>query len=96
MPWASGFVPPPARTAGWSFAFRLARLLAPVRLFNTRGPAELARTGVIVQLAFGNPPARGNSPPRIVIGLWGGLLEGTAIRITADPASGRLAGALEW
>jgi len=30
LPWPSGFTPPPGRTAGWNFTFRMARLLQPV------------------------------------------------------------------
>src|SRR5688500_3472581 len=30
LPWSSGFVPPPGRTAGWHFTFRIARLLQPL------------------------------------------------------------------
>lgn len=98
LPWASGFVPPPGRTAGWNFTFRIARLLQPIRLFALTTSVELVRDRVIVQFADGNPPAfsRGNAPPRVVIGLWGGLLEGTSLRISTDAATGHIAGSLGW
>ncbi len=94
LPWASGFVPPPGRTAGWNFTFRIARLLRPLALFNMTSNTELARDRVIVQLTDGDPPAfaRSNNPLRLVIGLWGGILEGTSLRITGHPVTG----ALEW
>jgi hypothetical protein len=56
------------------------------------------RDGVIVQFADGNPPSfsKGKRPPRVVIGLWGGLLEGTTLRIAKDSNSGNTIGSLEW
>ena len=98
LPWASGFVAPPGRTAGWNFTFRIARLLRPLALFNMTSNTELVRDRVIVQLTDGNPPAfaRSNNPLRVVIGLWGGILEGTSLRIATDAATGHVAGALEW
>jgi hypothetical protein len=98
LPWPSGFTPPPVQTAGWNFTFRIARLVQPIILFNFATGAELTRDRVVVQLADGNPPAaaRSNAPPRVVIGLWGGVLEGTSLRISPAPAPGHLAGALEW
>jgi hypothetical protein len=71
-------------------------MLLPLVLFDLS--TEFERHGVIVQLAAGNPPAaaRSNAPARVVIGLWGGLLEGTCLRIATAPAPQHLAGALEW
>ena len=87
LPWSSGFSPPAGRTAGWNFTFRMARFLQPVSLFHLNSREELVRTRVIAQFADGNPPsaALSNAPPRVVIGLWGGLLEGTNLRITTNP-----------
>lgn len=98
LPWSSGFLPPTGRTAGWNFTFRMARFLQPLALFNLTTNTELVRDRVIVQLTDGNPPslARSNAPAVVVIGLWGGLLEGTSLRIATDAATGRVAGALEW
>src|SRR6266545_1793326 len=95
LPWSSGFVPPLGRTAGWNFTFRIARLLQPIRLFTLTSPVELVRDRVIIQLANGNPPgsSRSNAPPRVVIGLWGGVLEDTALRISTDAATGHVTGA---
>ncbi len=98
LPWSSGFTPPLGRTAGWNFTFRLARFLQPIILFNLTTRTELTRDHVVAQFAVGNPPAfaRSNAPPRVVIGLWGGLLEGTSLRIATDAATGHVAGALDW
>src|SRR5262245_61808673 len=98
LPWSSGFVPPPGRTAGWNFTFRVARLLQPIRLFTLTASAELVRDRILVQFANGNPPtaARSNAPPRVVIGLSGGVLENTNLRISTDPTGGHVVGALEW
>lgn len=98
LPWSGKFLPPPGRTAGWNFTFRISRLLQPIRLLTLTASVELVRDRVIVQLADGNPPAsaHSNAPPRVVIGLWGGILENTNLRISTDPASGHVVGALEW
>lgn len=97
LPWSSGFTPPTSRTAGWNFTYRIARLLGPIELFHLSSNATLVRDRVIVQLTDGNPPVRSqnNSPPRIVIGLYGGLLTGARLHVSTD-AAGHLAGALEW
>jgi hypothetical protein len=96
LPFAPGFTAPLGRTAGWNFTFRVARMLQPIGLHD--GRAELTRDGVIVQFASGNPPAyaRSSAPAVVMIGLWGGALEGTSLRISRDPATGRASGALEW
>jgi hypothetical protein len=96
LPFEAGYTPPRGQTAGWNFTFRFARLLQPLTLYDPS--IELERHGVIVQLANGNPPVPPGSqrPAVVVIGLWGGLLEGTSLRFGADPTSGQLAGTLEW
>lgn len=96
LPFQPGFTPPRGQTAGWTFTFRMARLLQPIALFDSN--TELERHGVIVQLANSNPPTppRSNSPPRVALGLWGGVLEGTNLRISTDPTTGHAAGELEW
>jgi hypothetical protein len=98
LPWSSGFVPPPGRTAGWNFTYRIARLLQPLALFNLTSNTELVRDQVIVQLTDGNPPIPSGSqkPAIVIIGLWGGILENTNLRISTDPASGHVIGSLEW
>src|ERR1700722_1754492 len=72
LPFPTGYTPPRVRTAGWTFNFRIARMLQPLSLFDTQ--YELVRDDVIVQFAEGNPPVPVGSkqPPRVVIGLWGG------------------------
>lgn len=96
LPYEAGFTPPRGHTAGWSFTFRMARLLQPLSLFDTQ--TELTRVGAIVQFADGNPPVPpgSNRPPRAVIGLWGGLLEGTSIRTSTDATTGHVVACLEW
>jgi hypothetical protein len=85
-----------SRAAGWTFRFRVARLLTPITLFYTG--TELTRSDVIVQFADGNPtrPPGSKRPAHIVIGLWGGVLEGTRLHIDADTATGGVAGTLEF
>jgi hypothetical protein len=96
LPFPSGYQPPLGQTAGWTFRFQMARLLVPIMLFDTS--TELHRTGVIVQFAEGNPAAlaRSNAPPYLVVGLWGGLLEGTKLAITTNPQTGGVDGMLEF
>jgi hypothetical protein len=67
-------------------------------LLELHSPTEFERPGVVVQFADGNPPVRPGSkaPPRVVLGLWGGVLEGTSLRTTSDPVTGHAAGSLEW
>jgi hypothetical protein len=95
LPFEAGYVPPRAQTAGWTFAFRMARLLQPLVLFDLTTRTEFARDGVIVQFAAGNPPGFGRLS-LVVLGLWGGVLEGTNLRVATDPATGHATGALEW
>jgi hypothetical protein len=97
LPFELGYTPPRGQTAGWVFTFRMVRMLHAVVLFDLGSSTELVRDGVIVQLADGNPPASApNRPARVVIGLWGGVLEGTSLRIGTDPATGHAIGSLEW
>ncbi len=95
LPFEAGYTPPRVRTAGWTFTFRMARLLQPIVLHDTT--TELPRDGVVVQFADGNPPSSTpNRPARVVLGLWGGVLEGTNLRMATDPRSGHTLGELEW
>jgi len=96
LPFAAGYTPPRGQTAGWAFTFRIARMLQPLSLFDTQ--TELNRQGVIVQFADGNPPAPPGSkrPPRVVMGLWGGVLEGTSLHMSCDATTGHTIGRLEW
>lgn len=96
LPFAPGFAPPAARTPGWTFTYRFARFLLPVGLHD--GRTELHRDGLIAQFADSNPLVSAGSQRLAVavVGLWGGALEGTSVRVETDAATGRLAGALEW
>ncbi len=98
LPFEPGYTPPRGQTAGWRFTFRMARLLRPLVLLELHAPVELERHGVIVQFADGNPPISLGSkqPPRVVLGLWGGVLEGTSLRMSADATTGHTRGDLEW
>jgi hypothetical protein len=83
---------PPAQIGRWQFTFQMARFLAPLWLMDYS--TEVERPEVIAAFASSNPPApptRQALPP-IVIGLWGGLLEGGRIGVARDPATGRVAG----
>lgn len=96
LPFEPGYTVPRGQTAGWNFTFRFVRMLQPIGLYDFQ--TELTRDNAIVQFTDGNPPslARSNAPAVVVIGLWGGLLEGTSLRIATDAATGHVAGALEW
>ncbi|MCI0705657.1 MAG: hypothetical protein L0241_31745 [Planctomycetia bacterium] len=96
LPFAAGMQPPSARIAGWQFTFRIARFLVPVSLLDYS--TEVERPDVICQFADGNPPsyAGRKSLPPIIIGLWGGLLEGGKIGVERDPSSGRVNGELAF
>jgi hypothetical protein len=96
LPYEAGFNPPRGQAAGWSFTFRIAQMLQPLSLFDAQ--TELVRSGTIVQFADGNPPAPPGSkrPPRVIIGLWGGVLEGTSLHFSTDAATGHVVGSLEW
>ena len=76
----------------------MACILQPLVLFNLHTSTELIRPSAIVQFADGNPPASpgSKSPPRVILGLWGGILEGTSLRTSTDPAMRHTVGALEW
>ncbi len=96
LPFEPGYTVPRGQTAGWNFTFRFVRMLQPIGLYDFQ--TELTRDNAIVQFTEGDPPslARSNAPAVVVIGLWGGLLEGTSLRIATDAATGHVAGALEW
>ncbi len=79
--------------ANWSYTFRLARFLAPVVLMDYGMSVD--RTEVIAAFAAGNPPVLGRALPPIIIGLWGGLLEGGKIAIERT-ATGQLTGELAF
>jgi hypothetical protein len=94
LPFGPGVTPPATRTVGWTFTFRMARMLQPIRLFDLS--AEIGRDRVVVQFADGNPPPRGQAPPSFVVGLWGGLLDDTKLVITPNPQTGSVDGVLEF
>lgn len=93
LPFAPGYQPPVGQTAGWNFRFRMARLLGPLTLTDLT--TELPRDGVIFQFAEGNPPGTKRLPVA-VIGLWGGVLEGTKLHIEAAVLPAGVTAALEF
>lgn len=59
---------------------------------------EVERPNVVAAFAAGNPPAHRTRKalPPVIVGLWGGLLEGSRIAVGRDPTSGHLTGSLEF
>lgn len=95
LPFEAGYIAPRGQTAGWTFTFRMVRMLRPVVLFDLHTRTELTRDRLVVQFANGNPPSN-KSLPRIVLGLWGGVLEGTNLRLALDPRTGHTIGTIDW
>jgi hypothetical protein len=95
-PFDPSFRVPSARLTDWTFDFKIARLLVPLALLDYA--AEVERPDVIAAFATGNPPAYATrkSVPPVIVGLWGGLLEGGTIAVGRDPASGHVTGALAF
>lgn len=93
LPFAGG-TPPSGRVVGWLFNFRMARFLRPLAMMDYT--TALDRPNVIAQFADSDPPRRANAPPVLIIGLWGGILEGGRIVIDRDPRSGHVTGSLEF
>jgi hypothetical protein len=94
LPFAAGAPQPVGRIAGWRFTFRIARFLAPLSLLDYT--TEIERPDVIAAFASSNPPGGRPGLPAIIIGLWGGLLEGGRIGVERDPATGRTTGDLAF
>lgn len=81
LPFAPGTRPPPGRVGKWLFTFRMARFLVPLGLMDYQ--TQVDRSEVIAQFADNDPPSdpRKKAPPPVIIGLWGGLLEGGTLSI---------------
>jgi hypothetical protein len=81
---------------GWRYTYQLARFLVPISLMDYT--TVIDRPDVIAAFATGNPPSAQTqqSLPPIIIGLWGGLLEGGKVGIERDPSSGRVNGELAF
>ncbi|MDB5307029.1 MAG: hypothetical protein JWO38_1231 [Gemmataceae bacterium] len=96
LPFPRGVVPPVGRMAGWQYPFRMAHFLLPVTLMDYANAVD--RPDVIAAFATGNPPQPPNSKglPPIIVGLWGGLLEGSRLAIGRDPTTGQVTGELEF
>lgn len=93
LPFEAGYQPPVGQTVGWRYTFRMARFLVPLTLMDYS--TEVERAGLIAQFADSDPPARrGQALPLIIVGLWGGILEGSQLAITRDPTTGQVAGEL--
>lgn len=94
LPFVPGSALPTGQFVGWSFSFRMARFLAPVAVMDYSTDVE--RADVVAAFADGNPPVGGQQTPSVVVGLWGGLLEGSRLHLDRDPATGRPAGSLVY
>ena len=96
LSYPQGYRAPTGRVVGWSFTFRVARMLAPVILLDSA--TEYPRPDVIFLFADGNPPVPpgSNAPPYVMMGLWGGLLDGTKLAVTPNPGTGGVDGTLEF
>jgi hypothetical protein len=96
LPFAAGVQPPQARITRWQFTYRFARLLAPIGVMDYT--TEVDRPEVVAAFADSDPPAPATrkSPAPIIVGLWGGLLEGGRIAVGRDPVSGHVTGAIEF
>jgi hypothetical protein len=95
LPFEAGFVPPLGQMVGWRYSFRVARFLVPLALTDLS--VEVERPDVIAAFADGDPPdRRGQAVPLFVVGPWGGLLEGGAIHVARDAATGRVRGELAF
>lgn len=92
----AGTATPTGTMANWRYTFQFARFLVPLTLLDYT--TAIDRPGVIAAFALGNPPAFAGRPglPPIVVGLWGGVLEGGRLAIDRDPASGQVTGELEF
>jgi len=91
-----GVPPPVARISSWQFTYRMVRFLAPLTLMDYSTMVD--RPDVVAAFAAGNPPAYRTSkaPPPVIVGLWGGLLEGGRLAVGRDPAGGQVTGELEF
>jgi hypothetical protein len=95
LPLTAGARPRFGRVLGWQFSFQVARFLLPLTL--TDYTTRIDRAGVIAQFATTDPPAaRGRSTHPIILGLWGGVLEGGRVAIDCDPATSSVVGAIEF
>lgn len=95
LPFDPGVTPPFGQVVGWAFPFRLARFLTPITLMDYS--TEVDRPDVIAQFATGNPRPRPNAKglPPVIIGLWGGLLEGGRVAV-GQGVNGQVTGELEF
>ncbi len=95
LPFSPGVQSPVAQLTRWQFSFQMARFLAPLALMDYTTEIELP--DVIAAFAHTDPPAplTRRAPPPIIIGLWGGVLEGGRIAVERTPA-GRVSGELAF
>lgn len=86
---------PQAGVVGWRFTYHMAQFLVPLALRDTRLTVRVPRPDVIAQFAIGDPPGWRSAPP-ILVGTWGGLLEGGSVRIGRDARTNRATGELVY
>jgi hypothetical protein len=95
LPFIYGTQPPTGRIGRWVFGFQMARFRVPLALMDYR--TQIDRFEVIAQFADSDPPSdpRKKAPPPVIIGLWGGLLEGGTLSIARSP-TGQVTGELTF
>jgi hypothetical protein len=95
LPLAPGLNTPSGRVGRWQFTFQMARFFGTLAVMDYT--TEIERPEVIAAFADTDPPAAPTrqAPPPIVIGLWGGLLEGGRIGIGRMP-NGQVSGEIEF
>jgi hypothetical protein len=90
----AGTPPPIGVMSNWQYTFQLARFLVPLTLLDYVTAVD--RPDVIAAFAAGNPQTTGKGLPPVIVGLWGGVLEGGRLRIDRNPASGQVTGELDF
>ena len=91
--WLTTDPPGAGRVLSRSYTFRFARLLVPLAVEDY--VTSVPRTDVIAQFADGDPLGS-QSRLKVLIGLWGGLLDPSKLTLDGDPTSGVLSASLEF
>jgi hypothetical protein len=89
-----GTNPPTARVGNWQFTYQIARFRVPLAVMDAGLTTRVPRPGVIAQFATGNPTGLRSLP--VVVGLWGGILEGGRIGIDRNAQTNRARGELTY
>lgn len=94
LPFPAGYQAPSGQSAGWTFRFRIAQMLKPIIIQDYS--SEVERHNALMQFAEGNPPRSSKRLPYLVVGLWGGMLEGTKLINSPNLQNGSLDALLEF